>query len=171
MITFKSMLDFNKQGIMISQKFSKYDGIQILINDSRWVKAEFSWLTVGELQFVHRGQSSESPPFVLRGLVWNWLRISWQGLPAGWNRALPQGNSTNEWTLSYKMRVTLSSIFACSVLVNVHCEILIIYINYLNITVRNKIKLYICFCYQISHNIANVIILLHYICCSSILRM
>ena len=59
--------------------------------------------------------------------------------------------------------VTLSSIFACTVLVDVHCD--------LNITVRNKIKLDICFCYYISHNIANVIILLHYICCSSTLRM
>ena len=37
--------------------------------------------------------------------------------------------------------VTLSSVFACTVLVNVHCVILINYINYLNITVRNKIKL------------------------------
>ena len=29
---------------------------------------------------------------------------------------------------------TLSSIFACTVLVNVYCQILIIYLNYLNIT-------------------------------------
>ena len=43
--------------------------------------------------------------------------------------------------------VTLSSIIACTVLVDVHCEILIIYVNYLNITARNKIKLDICFCY------------------------
>ena len=32
--------------------------------------------------------------------------------------------------------VTLSSIFPCTVLVNVHSEILIIYINYLNIPAR-----------------------------------
>ena len=66
--------------------------------------------------------------------------------------------------------VTLHSIFACTVLVDVHCDILIIYINYLNITVRNKIMLDMFF-YQILHNIANVIILLHYICCSSTLQM
>ena len=63
--------------------------------------------------------------------------------------------------------VTLSSIFACTVLADIHCEILIIYINYLNITVRSKIKLDICFCYQISY-IANVIVLLHYICASTL---
>ena len=34
-------LDFNKQGIEISQKFSKYDGLQVLIDDSRWLKVEF----------------------------------------------------------------------------------------------------------------------------------
>ena len=34
-------LEFNKQGIMISQKFSKYYGMQVLIDDSRWLKAEF----------------------------------------------------------------------------------------------------------------------------------
>ena len=34
-------LDFNKQGIVISQKFSKYCDIQVLIDDSRWLKAEF----------------------------------------------------------------------------------------------------------------------------------
>ena len=28
-------LDFNKQGIVISQKFSKCDGMQVLIDDSR----------------------------------------------------------------------------------------------------------------------------------------
>ena len=67
--------------------------------------------------------------------------------------------------------VTLSSIFACTLLVNIHCEILIIYFNYLNLTVRNEINLDICFCDYISHNIANVIILLHYINCSSTLHM
>ena len=42
--------------------------------------------------------------------------------------------------------VTLSSIFACTVLVNIHCEIIIIYFNYLNLAVRNKINFDICFC-------------------------
>ena len=39
-------LDFNKQGIVISQKFSKYEGIQVLIDDSRWLNVEFSSLTL-----------------------------------------------------------------------------------------------------------------------------
>ena len=38
-------------------------------------------------------------------------------------------------------------LYSVTVLVNVHCEILIIYIHYLNITVRNKIKLDIFFHY------------------------
>ena len=72
---------------------------------------------------------------------------------------------------SFHASVTLSSIFACRVLLNIHCEILITQFHYLNLTVRNKINQDICFYYYISHNIANVIILLHYICCSSTLRM
>ena len=45
----------------------------------------------------------------------------------------------------FHVSVTLSSIFASTVLVDVHCQILIIYINYLSIIVISKIKSDICF--------------------------
>ena len=59
-------LDFNKQEMVISQKFSKYDGMQLLIDDSRWVKAEFSSPTVSGQWDQLRSQLAK---FMPSGLV------------------------------------------------------------------------------------------------------
>ena len=74
-------LDFNTQGIVISKKFSKYDCMQVLIDDSRWLKAEFRDQPSVYCN-VHRSQSSELAQVMPSGLECNGIEISWQGLSA-----------------------------------------------------------------------------------------
>ena len=88
---------------MVSQKFSKYDGMQMVTDDSKYLKAEFRhWPPA--VSGDHWGRSSELAQFVLCDLVWYWSEISSEGLPAGLIRHSPKGIITNDWTLSSKMR-------------------------------------------------------------------